>query len=166
MYGPKSKQYSEITQFFLLEVRGTGKSSLLKTKFSTQIALYLDLLDPGENAWRLHRRMITSALWQLIAFNYSEIIVSSMSAWELLDLARKKKLKLTPNPEKFVRDALSAYPFKNASVTEEITILSETLEFKHGDPVDRIIASTAFAYGANLATEDKELKKISWLKCV
>jgi PIN domain nuclease of toxin-antitoxin system len=96
----------------------------------------------------------------------ASVLLSPVSTWELLFLGRKKKLKLLPSAEKFVRDALESYPFKMAPLTHEIAILSETLKFKHADPADRFIAATAYAYSAKLATDDEGLTKLDWLETI
>ena len=72
-----------------------------------------------------------------------KVIVSSISVWETLVLAEKGRLDLGKNPDKILRESLSSYPFLSAPVTDEIAILSRTLNFKHEDPADRIIAATA-----------------------
>jgi PIN domain nuclease of toxin-antitoxin system len=95
-----------------------------------------------------------------------KVLVSSISVWELLVLARKQRIELSPSPERYVRDALAAYPFQTAWVTDEIAILSETLQFSHNDPADRFIAATAIAHQAKLATEDSRLRSLDWLECL
>ena len=95
----------------------------------------------------------------------NDVLISPISVWELMVLARKKRVKLRPSPERFIRDALSSYPFKPAWLTDEIAILSETLEFKHIDPADRFLAATAMAHGATMATDDTNLRNLGWLPC-
>lgn len=86
------------------------------------------------------------------------VIVSAISAWELMVLARKKRIKLLPTAEKFVSDAISSYPFEYAPITPQIATLSETLFLLNADPSDRFIVATAHAYKAKLLTMDKVLQ--------
>ncbi len=103
---------------------------------------------------------------RIIEAEPQSVLVSSISVWELLVLARKNRVDLLPSPEKYVRDAIASYPFLIAWLTDEIAILSETLEFRHGDPADRFIAATTVAHQAKLATDDERLRSLPWLSCL
>ena len=44
--------------------------------------------------------------------------------------------------------------------------MAQSGEFTHGDPADRLIASTAMVHGAELVTADEYLRSIPGLKTV
>ena len=93
------------------------------------------------------------------------VIISSISIWEAILLAEKKRLILKPKPTIFIRNSFSAFPFRYVGISPEISLLSRELEFNHQDPADRFIAATAHAHQASLMTDDAMLKKLKWLKC-
>lgn len=109
---------------------------------------------------------LSSDLKRRIESNPAAVLVSPISLWEILVLCRKKRLKLRVSPEKFVRRALELFPFKQAPLSHEIALRSELLAFKHEDPADRFLAATAQVYDVPLATRDKRLLQLPWLKCV
>src|SRR5471030_1913442 len=76
----------------------------------------------------------------------NELWLSPMSVWETLVLARKKRLTLETTAEEWVRRALSELPVREAPMTHEVAIRSETLRLGHKDPADRFIMATALVY--------------------
>ena len=96
----------------------------------------------------------------------NELWLSPISVWEVLRLARKKRLILHPNPEGWVRRWLQKRPMLEAVLTREIAIQSEVIDLPHQDPADRFIAATAKVMGLTLVTSDQailECKGISTL---
>ena len=89
----------------------------------------------------------------------NELWLSSISVWETLVLARKKRLHLDPTPEQWVRKALRELPVKEAPLTHEVAILSETVKTSHADPADRFLLATAMVYELTFVTADKRLVK-------
>jgi len=70
---------------------------------------------------------------------------------------------LEPEPEEWVRTALSKVPMKEAFINHEIALLSRKLNLDHQDPADRFIAATAVVYGLTLLTEDTRLQNVPGL---
>ena len=93
------------------------------------------------------------------------VCVPSICLWEALLLIERGRLKVgSDNPVEALRDFISEPGFKESPLTVEIAALSRTLEFDHDDPADRFIAATAYSLGAKLATEDRHLRRLPWLK--
>jgi prevent-host-death family protein len=111
------------------------------------------------------REELRVELKERIESSPEEILLSPISVWELMVLDRKKRVRLFPDAQRYVRKALELYPFKKAPLSEEVVIRSETKEFHHKDPADRFLAATALVYGAELATDDIALRELSWLRC-
>jgi len=89
----------------------------------------------------------------------NELWLSTISVWETLVLARKKRLILESTPEQWVRRALSELPVHEAPINHEVAIRSEGLRLGHRDPADRFIVATALVYELTLVTADKRLAK-------
>ena len=89
----------------------------------------------------------------------SELWLSPISVWETLVLARKKRLRLEPSPEQWVRHALAVLPLQEAGLNNEVAIRSETIRLAHNDPADRFLLATAVVHGLTLVTADRRLVK-------
>lgn len=87
--------------------------------------------------------------------------VSVLSVWEVGMLASKGRLELTPSVEVWVKENLKT-PVTLQALTPEIALHSTSLKEFHGDPVDRILVSTACITGHPLVTRDREI--LSWFE--
>ena len=86
------------------------------------------------------------------------ILISSISAWELALLVSKKRLKLTLDVSDWIAKSESLPFIQFAPVTNSIALKSVNLPLPlHPDPADRIIIATALSVGAPLVTKDKKL---------
>lgn len=119
----------------------------MKLLLDTHIWLW-SALEPG----RLSKR-ITTALED----RANELWLSPVSVWETLVLARKKRIVLEPTAEQWVRRALQDLPVRDAPMTHDVAIWSESLRASHKDPADRFIMATALAYDLTLVTADARL---------
>jgi PIN domain nuclease of toxin-antitoxin system len=87
----------------------------------------------------------------------NELWLSPMAVWEALMLARKKQLVLEPTPAQWVRRALRELPLREALITHEVALRSETIRLGHHDPADRFLVATALVYDLTLVTADRRL---------
>ena len=90
----------------------------------------------------------------------NELWISPISLWETMVLAEKGRIILRPDPETWVRTALSRAPMKEAPINAEVALLSRKIGLPHQDPSDRFIAATASVFGLTLVTEDSRLHEI------
>lgn len=89
-----------------------------------------------------------------------------ISLWEISMLIQKKRLHPGVDALTFLNLILEARCIHVLPITPPIAVLSTTYPFKHQDPADRMIASTALHYQAPLLTCDQHLTEISELNII
>ena len=95
------------------------------------------------------------------------ILISSISAWELALLIKKKRLHLTLEVTDWIAKSESLPFIQFVPVTNSIAVKSINLPLPlHSDPADRIIIATALSVGAPLVTKDKKLLDYSPIKTI
>jgi PIN domain nuclease of toxin-antitoxin system len=119
----------------------------MKILLDTHIWLWYLLEDPR----------LSKNLQVMIADSYNEIWLSPVIIWEALLVGEKGRVILDPDPVSWVKSALKTLETREASLNNEIAILSRQLDCPHQDPADRFIAATAIYYNLYLATVDKNL---------
>jgi len=92
--------------------------------------------------------------------------LSSLSLYETMVAVEKGRINSSLQPEALVRRWLQASDFVRLPVTEEIVIRSRTLQFRHADPFDRMIAATAIDADIPLMTADQNLIDLAWLPTI
>lgn len=97
----------------------------------------------------------------------SEVLISSISVWEIYMLVRKQRLQFTIPLDDWLERVESLPNLKFVPVNNRIASLSVNLPGNlHEDPADRIIAATALKYGATLVTGDKRLLKYPHIQTI
>ncbi len=87
----------------------------------------------------------------------NELWLSPIVIWEVLILAEKGRVVLEPDAVTWVRKVLQTIPFREAPLTHEVAIQSQSVELPHRDPVDRFLAATALVYDLTIVTADERL---------
>jgi PIN domain nuclease of toxin-antitoxin system len=118
------------------------------------------LLDTHAWLWRLlDPERISADAEAAIADAQNELLLSPISTWETLVLARKGRISLTPSPSEWVLDALRRSAPTAAPLTHGIALRSEALEgFASEDPADRFLVATAVELGLTLVTADGAMR--------
>lgn len=102
------------------------------------------------------------------AIKKSEILISSISVWEICLLIKKNRVGFFVDPDTWLQKVESLPFVKFVPVDNRIAAKSVNLpDFPHKDPADRMIIATAREYGAILITSDKKIlryKHIQTLK--
>ncbi|MBL8027419.1 MAG: type II toxin-antitoxin system VapC family toxin [Fibrobacteres bacterium] len=88
----------------------------------------------------------------------SEIMISSISIWEIGIKVKKKDLILPISIDSYVNRLKQMDTFKIIPLEEDIIIRSLNLDWDHKDPADRFIVATAQKYGIPLLTADKLIR--------
>ena len=117
------------------------------------------LLDTHIWIWRLlEPERLSPQLADLLADPDHELLLSPISVWETLVLARRGRLELHPDPGAWVRTALRRSATVQAPLDHEVALRSEDLPgFGSQDPADRFLVATALVQGLALATADRAM---------
>lgn len=92
------------------------------------------------------------------AINERAVYISSISAWEVAQLVKRKRLELSMNVEAWISKTESMPFVKFIPVDNYIAVKSVNLPGTlHTDPADRIIIATAINFGLPLATTDSKI---------
>jgi PIN domain nuclease of toxin-antitoxin system len=94
---------------------------------------------------------------RLLEASSTELWLSPISLWESILLERDGKLRLEPNPLRWARDTLAAFPFREAPLNHEVALRTRGISLEHEDPADRFLAATAAVYDLTLLTGDERL---------
>ena len=95
-----------------------------------------------------------------------ELWMSAVSAWELAMLAERGRLKLRPDPERWIAAAVAGLGLREAPLTSPIALESCRLSLPTRDPADRFIAATAVVHECSLVTADVALRRVSGVRVV
>lgn len=95
------------------------------------------------------------------------ILVSSISIFEIFLLIKKGKLELATSPDIWL-EKIESLPFvKFIPVDNNVAAFSVNLsDFPHKDPADRMIVATALLNNATLITSDQEILKYSKVRAI
>lgn len=101
------------------------------------------------------------------AMERKEILISSISCWELTLLVRKGRLELTMPVEEWIARS-EALPFvRFVPLDNRIALRSNRLPGEiHEDPADRIIIATALTLGAALVSKDTRIRDYPHLETI
>ena len=95
-----------------------------------------------------------------------ELACCDISLWEIAMLIAKRLLDPGMDARQFLGDMISVRRLNVLPITPEIAVLSQSDEFSHGDPADRLIAASAVFHRARLVTSDARLRKLKDLDTV
>ena len=100
-------------------------------------------------------------------FEGSEVIVSTISAWEVSMLIAKGRLILSMDVESWFDEVAQIDGVRFQPVDTEIGIKSTALPGSfHKDPADRMIVATARKLAVPLVTADEKIRKYQHVKTI
>jgi PIN domain nuclease of toxin-antitoxin system len=95
------------------------------------------------------------------------VLISSISAWEVALLVKKKRLTLSMDVTDWIAKSENLPFIQFIPVSNSIAVKSVNLpQPLHMDPVDRIIIATALSNGAPIVTKDKKILDYSHVKTI
>lgn len=95
-----------------------------------------------------------------------EMCCSDISLWEIAMLIARKRIEIASEANEFIHDVIQASRVEVIPISPEIAVMSQDASFIHGDPADRLIASTALVLGLELVTADDNLRRLASLRTV
>lgn len=99
--------------------------------------------------------------------NGSEVLISSISAWEIAMLIEKGRLILSMDTENWLDEVSQIDGVRFVPIDNEIGIKSTVLPGKfHKDPADRMIVATARKLAVPLVTADEKIRGYEHVKTV
>jgi PIN domain nuclease of toxin-antitoxin system len=102
-----------------------------------------------------------------IAASGADILVSSITAWEIAMLAQRGRIGLAMDVAGWLAEVgkipgLKFIPVDNAIAVDAVTLPGEF----HKDPVDRIIVATARKFTASLITADEKISAYQHVRTI
>ena len=92
------------------------------------------------------------------ALRKNEILISSISAWEVALLVSQKRLELTMDVSEWISSSEKLPFLRFVPIDNTIAIQAVHLPLPpHSDPADRIIIATSLQFGAPVVTMDKKI---------
>ncbi len=96
-----------------------------------------------------------------------EVIISSISAWEVAMLVQKGRLLLSMEVDRWLEEVSDIDGVRFYPVDNEVAVKSSTLPGKfHKDLADRMIVSTARKLAAPLITADEKIRSYAHVKTI
>jgi PIN domain nuclease of toxin-antitoxin system len=119
------------------------------------------LLDTHIWLWALlEPERLPRAAADAIAADGNRCWLSSLSIWEALMLAERRRIEIDAGGESWIREALARWPLEIADVGAEVVFASRRLATHHADPVDRFLLATAQVFDLTLVTADRLLEGV------
>jgi len=101
------------------------------------------------------------------AVKEKNMLVSSISAWEVALLVKKERLKLSIDVTDWIAKSENLPFIQFIPVSNSIAVKSVNLpQPLHSDPADRIIIATALSTGAPIVTKDKKISDYSYVQTI
>lgn len=116
--------------------------------------------------WAADRDKLPAALRRRLE-GEKELVLSSISCWEVGMLVERGRLKLRDSPRLAIRELLAIPRLRVEAVSETIATEAGLLgDAFHGDPADRLIIATALEFRAPLATKDERIRRSKLLQTI
>ena len=97
----------------------------------------------------------------------NELLMCSISIWEISMLVKRKRIEVNETPANFVKLILTSRNYTVVHISPEIAELSVNLDDDiNSDPADRLIAATSILKQAPVVTADKNLRDATIVETV
>ena len=84
--------------------------------------------------------------------------ISSFSCYEVARSAARGRITLHPGASKWIGMALNLPKVVLLDLTPQIAVTAAELDWKHGDPFDRMIVGTAIEHDARVVSKDHRIR--------
>lgn len=117
------------------------------------------ILDTCVLLWRAFEKEKLSKKAMNATSNASELLINSISIWEIGIKIKRKRLKIPISIQSLVHRLKEIDGVRIISVDENIWLESLKLKWNHNDPADRVIVATARILDMPIVTDDREMRK-------
>jgi PIN domain nuclease of toxin-antitoxin system len=124
-----------------------GGDGRLNVLLDTHIFLW-SMLEPARLSERQKELLVSPSC---------QIWLSPITTWECLLLAERGRIRLSPDPISWIKDATARMGAREAPLTQAVALQSRKVQVSHQDPADRFLAGTAAVYELPLVTMDDRL---------
>jgi PIN domain nuclease of toxin-antitoxin system len=108
--------------------------------------------------WTLDPEQLSGAAAEALD-QATQILVSSLSLWEIALKHRRGKLELPMSPRLFAQELETTDRTQIVPVDWATWLESVSLDWEHRDPADRAIVALAQLQGSCLVTSDEEIRR-------
>lgn len=109
--------------------------------------------------WIADDERLSSKARRAIGDGRNEILVSAVSAWEIVVKHELGRLTLPEAPDKFVPSQLRANAFGALPATVSHALAVARLPLLHRDPFDRLLIAQAMVEGLTMVSADEDLRR-------
>ena len=109
--------------------------------------------------WIADDERLSSKARRAIGDGRNEILVSAVSAWEIVVKHELGRLRLPEAPDKFVPSQLRANAFGALPATVSHALAVARLPPLHRDPFDRFLVAQAMVESLTLVSADEDLRR-------
>ena len=126
-----------------------GQSAQVRILLDTHAFLWWNDASP-----RLSKKALV-----LLADPTNTLLLSVVSAWELVLKTQTGKLRLAESPSVYVPTRMAHYAMEALPVKLAHVLASESLPLHHRDPFDRLLIAQATIEGVPILTADPEFRR-------
>ena len=109
--------------------------------------------------WNEANPQLSKKALSLLADPANTLLLSVVSAWELVLKTQAGKLDLPESPSVYVPTRMAHYAMETLPMTLAHVLASESLPIHHRDPFDRLLIAQAAVEGVPIVTADPEFRR-------
>ena len=111
--------------------------------------------------WNAADSRLSKKALRLLADPANTLLLSVVSAWELVVKTQARKLRLPEPPSVYVPTRLAHYAMEALPLSLAHVLAAESLPLLHRDPFDRLLVAQAASEGVPILTIDPDIGRYS-----
>jgi PIN domain nuclease of toxin-antitoxin system len=100
---------------------------------------------------------LAKKIGRLLEAAKTERWISAISAWEVLVLAERGRIRLSMPAPRWIDQVLDELPFHEAPLSRRIAVRSRSIQLTNDDPADRFLVATALEHDLTFITADEKI---------
>lgn len=109
--------------------------------------------------WNEASPRLSKEVLVLLSDPANTLLLSVVSAWELVLKAQRGKLRLPESPSVYVPTRMAHYAMESLPVTLAHALACQSLPLHHRDPFDRLLIAQATIENVPIVTADPEFRR-------